>query len=321
MRVATLPTTCPQTGGRTARGENNESSNYNRWIGGGDIGPGDGEPAVEQGGFAGFLLCVAPEPQPARRGSGDETEPGKWRKEYRRQIKKESERILAAAAEVLRAEGIDAQPLLQFGSPAKVIVKLAADYDLTVVGGRGARKKTKPGLGGVANRVVEHAPGAVLVVRDAASDRRLRVLFGVDGSMAADRAMEAMTSLIKIELADITLMHVKETPWVHLGLDRARFGYDTKEDGVVSNWESELRDEAEGLIEEARDDLAAYDVTVNPMTVEGNAATELGGEAEKDGYDLVVVGATGATDVKHSMLGSVSARLAGSAPCSVLVVK
>jgi nucleotide-binding universal stress UspA family protein len=44
-------------------------------------------------------------------------------------------------------------------------------------------------------------------------------------------------------------------------------------------------------------------------------------EAERSQYDLVVVGASGARDLKHRMLGSVSARVAWDANCSVLIAK
>jgi nucleotide-binding universal stress UspA family protein len=54
---------------------------------------------------------------------------------------------------------------------------------------------------------------------------------------------------------------------------------------------------------------------------EGNPATEILGEAESGQYDLVVLGAADAMDSKHTMLGSVSAKVAWQAPCSVAVVK
>jgi CheY-like chemotaxis protein len=43
--------------------------------------------------------------------------------------------------------------------------------------------------------------------------------------------------------------------------------------------------------------------------------------ANSGGYDLIILGATGATDAKLKMLGSVSAKVAWQASCSVAVVK
>jgi len=45
------------------------------------------------------------------------------------------------------------------------------------------------------------------------------------------------------------------------------------------------------------------------------------GQAEQGEYDLIVLGASGANDMKHRMLGSVSAKVTAQAPCSVAVVK
>ncbi|MGH9764004.1 MAG: universal stress protein, partial [Blastocatellia bacterium] len=61
--------------------------------------------------------------------------------------------------------------------------------------------------------------------------------------------------------------------------------------------------------------------TFETMIVEGNPGTEILGEAEMGEYDLVVIGASGVTDVKHNVLGSVSAKVAWAAPCSVLIVR
>ena len=66
-------------------------------------------------------------------------------------------------------------------------------------------------------------------------------------------------------------------------------------------------------------DLHGLDVT--RVIAEGNPATEILGQAEQDEYDLIVLGASGATDMKHRMLGSVSAKVTGQTACSVAVVK
>jgi nucleotide-binding universal stress UspA family protein len=62
-------------------------------------------------------------------------------------------------------------------------------------------------------------------------------------------------------------------------------------------------------------------MSISTRVDEGNPANEILSEADRGQYDLVVVGATGSRDLKHSMLGSVSARIAWNAPCSVLIVR
>jgi nucleotide-binding universal stress UspA family protein len=53
----------------------------------------------------------------------------------------------------------------------------------------------------------------------------------------------------------------------------------------------------------------------------GLPAEEILSEAETGGYDLIVMGVSGAMDLKHQILGSVSIKVAWNAPCSVLLVR
>jgi nucleotide-binding universal stress UspA family protein len=57
------------------------------------------------------------------------------------------------------------------------------------------------------------------------------------------------------------------------------------------------------------------------IVAQGDPALEIVSEAERGEYDLIVLGATGASDLKHEMLGSFSTRVAQDAPCSVFVAR
>jgi nucleotide-binding universal stress UspA family protein len=269
------------------------------------------------------VLCVAPEFHPPKGKEGEE-EASRLREEYRHRILRETNRIIDQAQATLRKEGIEARAITEIGSPAEVIVRLAGEYDLTVVGAKGKFEQSRLGLGPVASRVVQNAPGVVLIARGAMAEKRLQILVGVDGSLASKRALRAMTSYFNLDEAEITLMHVMETPWIHLGLQREWFSYPEDRNGRADSamrLGKEMRMEGEELIEDARDLLAEYPVSVMTNIAEGNAGTELLGEAEQVDYDLIVIGATGVSDIKHSLLGSVSTKVAWYAPCSVLVVR
>ena len=135
-----------------------------------------------------------------------------------------------------------------------------------------------------------------------------------------------MASSLQVNEAEITLMHVVETPWVHLGLDREWFDYpqevsdsdDSISDRALKN---ELQHEADVVVELARRQLERFDLTATTVITEGDPALEILSEAEKGDYDLIVIGATGESDLKHDLLGSVSTKVAQAALCSVLVVK
>jgi nucleotide-binding universal stress UspA family protein len=209
-----------------------------------------------------------------------------------------------------------------------VILRVAEEFDVTVIGAHGRHERTKPGLGPVASRVVEYAAGTVLVAREMVTERSPRILLGVDGSLASDQALRVLASYFNVTSAEITLMHVVETPWTRLGLDRAWFDYPDDYPEVMFDrvdarigMEREMRVEAEAVIDDARRMLDHLGLSASTIVGEGNPATEILGEAEAGEYDLIVVGATGITDVKHEMVGSVSTKVAWHAPCSVAVVK
>ena len=115
---------------------------------------------------------------------------------------------------MLAALGVEAGTRVEVGSPARVITRLAAEYDITVIGAHDQYTRSKPGLGPVASRVVAAAPGAVLIGRELSEEgRQWRILAAVDGSLASERALDVMASSLQIGEAEITLLSVAETPW------------------------------------------------------------------------------------------------------------
>ena len=213
---------------------------------------------------------------------------------------------------------------MEVGSPARVITRLAAEYDITVVGAHDQYARSKPGLGPVASRVVAAAPGAVLIGRELKEEgRQWRVLAAVDGSHASDWALEVMSSALQISDAEITLLSVAETPWVQLGLGREWLDYsaDLNDPPLVRSFKDELQREADAVVERARRRLERDGLSATVRTAEGDPALEILSEAERGEYDLIVIGATDEDDVRHNFLGSVSTKVTQAALCSTLVVK
>jgi nucleotide-binding universal stress UspA family protein len=171
--------------------------------------------------------------------------------------------------------------------------------------------------------VVEHALEPVLVGRRLQNQEGERVLVAVDGSDAGYRAVEVLASLFDIDDAEICLMHVTETPWTEFGLeeDWVTYSDEEKEHSEAGVLEHELKREGHAILERARRLLGPGHGSTTTRIDEGNPANEILSEAERGQYDLIVVGATGARDLKHQMLGSVSSKIAWNAPCSVLIVR
>lgn len=262
------------------------------------------------------LLCVAL-PYPKRRRGG------RARENYERRILGEITQILADAKASIAPDGAVVRLLPEIGSPAAVLVDKAEDYDLTVIGARGRRSIGEVGLGPVASRVVEHALAPVLVAREMRGEGGMRALVAVDGSTACLHAIETFRTLFNLDDAEICLMHVAETPWIQMGLGEDWETYDEldKEHSESGVLEKEFVREGETLIEQARDALTLSRGALTTRIDEGNPAEEILSELDRGQYDLVVLGATGNRDLKHVMLGSVSAKIAWNAPCSVLIVR
>ncbi len=262
------------------------------------------------------LLCVGPK-VPARQRHK------KSRDAYERRMLGEITQVLEQARATFLPHRGEVNLLPESGSPSAAIVNRTEDYDLTVIGSKGRGTTGDAGLGPVASRVVEHAMGPVLVARELRSEGALRILVAVDGSAASLQAVETLRSLFDLSSAEVCLMYVAETPWIQPGSeeDWETYSEEDKENSETGAMEKELVREGEGVLEQARDLLVPNRLSVSTRSDEGNPANEILSEAERGQYDLIVAGATGARDLKHRMLGSVSSKIAWNAPCSVLIVR
>ncbi len=227
---------------------------------------------------------------------------------------RETKRILHAAQRILNEEGSSASAHCRTGSPARVILHEAKNYDITVVGAKGRNDHSEGGLGPVASRLVEHANGCVLIGRKPPEDRQPRILVPVDGSDGSEQALDMLAAFFDLESADVTLLHVIESLW----LPEDENG-EAQEGADPVNLQ--LRLEAEALMAEARARILPYHSGVTTLVREGVPANEILSSADQGDYDLIVVGATAAADLKHQVLGSVSIKIAWNAPCSVLLVR
>jgi len=229
-------------------------------------------------------------------------------------IARETKRVLQDARQVLADERFPASAVCRAGSPARVIRHESTRYEITVLGAQGRNDHSEGGLGPVASRILEHGSGCVLIGRRPPADRQPRILIPVDGSDASEQALEMMSSLVNLASADVTLLHVIESLWLP-----------QDEDGEPQEGADQaalqLRLEAENLLAQSRAKLLPQHAGISTSVRSGVPANEILSEADQGQYDLIVLGATESTDLKHQMLGSTSAKVAWNAPCSVLLVR
>jgi nucleotide-binding universal stress UspA family protein len=163
----------------------------------------------------------------------------------------------------------------------------------------------------------------VLVGRELPNEGSYRVLVALDGSDASFIALAALSAWFDVSSMDVTLMHVVETPWARLRIQEPEEAIvePTELEDYQRELERELRLDSETVIDRGLRQIEKWGVSATTIVEEGDPALELTSHAEAGNYDLIVAGATGGSDVKHALLGSVSLKLAWNAPCSVLVVR
>lgn len=255
------------------------------------------------------LICVAPKV------------PGHAHDSHQERVRRRAQHIADKTKAVLAGEGVTVHAKVHVGSPARTLIGASYNYDVTVVAAASRRADPMTGLGPVASRMAEHAYGAVLLAREGTSDTGIRVLVPVDGSEGSFAALSTAAELIDLQEAEVTLLHVIETPWLHAGPDQEWLGYEEEREERIDE-QARIQEifvkEADAILLAARERLPAGSA-ITTLTKEGIPGDEILSEAENGSYDLVVVGASGSVDVKHKILGSVSSKVAWNAPCSVLL--
>jgi nucleotide-binding universal stress UspA family protein len=275
------------------------------------------------------LMCVVPEFRTvsvfASKGPNSHRV---FEAKYQEYMEQNAERVLGRAMQILDAEGIESHVLRKTGSPGDVLVSAGEDYDVVVVGAHGRAERPSPGLGPVGSRIVEHVSGIALVGRELVNENNFKILAGVDGSAMSRNAVEALIGNFNLAGAQVTLMHVIEKPWLRLGLEQEWYeelerAYAEAPDEPEGEklFREELQLEAEQIIEDAREPLDSRGLSTEARIEEGFPGDELLHEAEIGEYDLIVMGATGISDLKHTVLGSAAFKLASHSPCSVAVVR
>ena len=145
----------------------------------------------------------------------------------------------------------------------------------------------------------------------------MRVLFCVDGSEGADRALTRGVAWLKNASIEAVVLHV--IPEVD---DRLRH-YERLHEEELREIERLFGGEGHGLevAVRARERLKQLGIEADRKVRQGDPATEILAEVREGGYDLVILGsdATGAAAEPH--LGSVAEQVARDAVTSVLIVR
>jgi len=136
-----------------------------------------------------------------------------------------------------------------------------------------------------------------------------KILVAHDGSDHADKALLEAAELARNHAATLTVVSVVPN------LCFSEIGIDC--DTVTRLYRAEI----EGAMEGIKTLLAEKGIVATTMILEGKPADVICDHARGMGFDLVVVGSRGKQATERAVIGSVSSRIVGCAPCSVLVVR
>ncbi len=200
-------------------------------------------------------------------------------------------------------------------SAAEAITELAADQncDLVVMGTHGRRGIKHLLLGSVAEHVVRSVRVPVVTVRPDCrlfSARPSRMLVAHDFSDQSAEAAKVAGAWARAFGSEITLLHVVE-PVVYPEF----YTFNLATDDILTR----SRDRATEVLDDAAGQLLD-ELPVDTSVVIGRAADAILSEAESGGFDLVVMGTRGLSELEQLVLGSVAESVLRRCPVPLLTV-
>ncbi|MCE7950794.1 MAG: universal stress protein [Xanthomonadales bacterium PRO7] len=139
----------------------------------------------------------------------------------------------------------------------------------------------------------------------------MKVLFASDGSKYSDHAARYMTKTLhtKAKALSVTLFYV-DPPM----LKRVNAALGVQRVAQIH------RENADANLKGTRQLLRRAGVSFDEAHAIGNPAQSIARKAEKEGYDLVLMGSRGRSALQNVLLGSVTSRVLSNCKVPVLVV-
>lgn len=206
-------------------------------------------------------------------------------------------------------------------SPWSEIIDTAASQkaDLIVMATHGRRGIEKLFLGSTAEKVLQHAPCPVLLLRPKEDEEMPEpgevdsILLPTDFSDAAAEAAPLAIELVSHFGAKLDLLHCVEQevppPYYAAGITSV---FELNEDIL-----SVSRQQLAKLIPDELKEEIEHDFVI----VEGRSANEITAYAEEAAIDLIVMATHGYSGLEQAMVGSTTDRVIRHTPCPVLVVR
>lgn len=224
-------------------------------------------------------------------------------------LRAEGEKIVAGIKRIAAEENAYIKILLEEGTPFDTIIDTAEEgsYDLIVMGRLGSKRIEKALVGSVTARVIGNSQRDVLVFPLNSKIGWKNILLATDGSKYSISATNKAVAIAKsyggeikaVSVVDVTEEFQTEAPEA---VDRLITG-------------------AKGFVEEVKKKAKAEGVETEPLVKEGHTYKVITDLAREFTSDIIIMGSHGRTGIKRLLMGSVTEKVLGYAPCPVLVIR
>jgi nucleotide-binding universal stress UspA family protein len=224
-------------------------------------------------------------------------------------LRRPGEEILAKATALAGKEGALIRTVLEEGDIYSRLVDLAEaeNCGVIVIGRRGTSAAGQLLIGSVTARVIGHSQRDVLVVPEGTAIGWKKILVATDGSryssLAADKAIDFAGSyggsIWAVSVVDVPAEFYGEAP--------------DAVDSLIRN--------AKGFVASVKEQAEKKNITAAASVGEGDAHAVITKVSRDENIDVIVMGSHGRTGLKRLLMGSVTEKVIGHAPCPVLVVK
>lgn len=224
-------------------------------------------------------------------------------------MRKPCEEALAKAHEIANAERASIKTVCEEGEPHERIIDLAdaENFDLIVMGRRGLRRLEKVLLGSVTAKVIGYSHTDILVVPRDTEVGWQRALVATDGSKYSEAASKKARDFARSYGGELKILSVVDVP--------PEFYAESPK--TVD----ELIKKAKGYVEDIRKQSESEGIKAETFVREGETYQKITELAKEQNVGTIVMGSHGRTGLKRLLMGSVTEKVIGHAPCPVLVVK
>jgi len=228
------------------------------------------------------------------------------------------EKLQAPIRQRAELRGVQVRCAVLSGHEGQAVLDYIVEHgcDLLVLGHQGHSGVWGTFLGSTADKLVNHAPCSVLVVRPKTGRSLFKhILVALDGSPLSWQAFRVSLQLAKAPGATLATVSIIEGP-VTPPVENASISQSASP-AMRWDWTTYFQQAQAFAVAQAQ--LAG--LTLEAITREGHASSVLTARALEGNYDLLILGATGQEHPWSSTTGGTARKVANETRCAVMLVR